>query len=60
MSHAQTYPDVSDIWERKAKGRTARAALGFAEKLAILEEMKRASTTFALSSLVLRFGSENA
>jgi len=34
------YPDVSDILAHKAAGRRQRAALTFAEKLAILDALK--------------------
>jgi hypothetical protein len=34
------YPDISDILAQKAAGRRQRAALSFAEKLAILDALK--------------------
>jgi hypothetical protein len=34
------YPDISDILTIKAVGRRQRAALSFAEKLIILDELK--------------------
>jgi hypothetical protein len=34
------YPDISDILAHKAAGRRQRAALSFAEKLAILDALK--------------------
>jgi hypothetical protein len=34
------YPDISDILARKASGRRQRAALSFAEKLAILDALR--------------------
>jgi hypothetical protein len=34
------YPDISDILANKAAGRRQRAALSFAEKLAILDALK--------------------
>jgi hypothetical protein len=41
MSHADSrYPDISDILARKAEGRRQRAALSFAEKLAILDALR--------------------
>jgi len=41
MSNARShYPDVSGILARKAEGRRQRAALRFAEKLAILDELR--------------------
>ena len=36
----ERYPDISDILARKATGRRQRAALSFAEKLAILDAMR--------------------
>jgi hypothetical protein len=35
------YPDISDILAQKASGRRQRAALSFAEKLAILDALKK-------------------
>ncbi|HEX3675402.1 MAG TPA: hypothetical protein VHU87_14105 [Rhizomicrobium sp.] len=41
MSDARKdYPDISDILARKAEGRRQRALLTFAEKLAVLDEMR--------------------
>lgn len=34
------FPDVSSILARKAEGRRQQAALSFAQKLAIMDEMK--------------------
>ena len=34
------YPDISDIITQKAAGRRQRAAISFAEKLVILDELK--------------------
>ena len=34
------YLDLTDLFARKAKGRGARAALSFAEKLAILDMLR--------------------
>jgi hypothetical protein len=34
------YPDIADILAQKAAGRRQRAALSFAEKLAILDALK--------------------
>ncbi len=35
-----SYPDISDILARKAEGRKELAALSFAQKLEILEQMR--------------------
>jgi hypothetical protein len=35
------YPDISDILARKNRGRRKRAALSFAEKLAVLDALKQ-------------------
>lgn len=35
------YPDISDILARKAKGQRQRAALTFAEKLIVLDALKK-------------------
>ena len=40
MSRAQQYPDISDIFAEKARGRRERASLSFAEKLAILDKLR--------------------
>jgi hypothetical protein len=39
-SNENRYPDISDILALKAEGRKALAALPFARKLEILEEMR--------------------
>ncbi|MFI4988734.1 MAG: hypothetical protein ACHQF3_14995 [Alphaproteobacteria bacterium] len=36
----KTYPDISDVFARKAAGRRESAALSFGEKLDILERMR--------------------
>jgi hypothetical protein len=41
MSRVQQYPDISDILARKARGRRERASLSFAEKLAILDKLRK-------------------
>jgi hypothetical protein len=41
MSRRHQYPDITDILARKAQGRRERASLTFAEKLAILDKLKR-------------------
>jgi len=40
MPSGRTYPDITDILARKARGRRARAALSFAEKLDALERLR--------------------
>src|SRR5262245_23860688 len=40
MSSRQ-YPDITDILARKAQGRRERASLSFAEKLTILDKLKK-------------------
>jgi hypothetical protein len=35
------YPDISDILARKAAGRRQQASLSFAEKLDILDELRK-------------------
>jgi len=40
MEEIAKYPDVGEIFARKARGRRERAALTFAEKLAILDRMR--------------------
>jgi hypothetical protein len=41
MSDARSpYPDISEIIARKKSGRRQRAALSFAEKLAVLDTLK--------------------
>lgn len=40
MSRAQ-YPDITDILAQKARGRRERASLSFAEKLAILDKLRK-------------------
>jgi hypothetical protein len=50
MDHVPArYPDLTDILARKAEGRRQRASLSFAEKLAILDEMKERVAPIALS-----------
>jgi hypothetical protein len=44
MSKA-VYPDISRLLAAKARGRIALAALSFADKLAILDQLKDASRT---------------
>ena len=41
MSRWQQYPDITDVLARKAQGRRERACLTFAEKLAILDKLKK-------------------
>ena len=41
------YPDVSDILERKAEGRTALAKLGFVEKVERIEALRVRLAPFA-------------
>ena len=41
MSKVQQYPDIADILAQKARGRRARASLSFAEKLAILDKLRK-------------------
>lgn len=41
------YPDISDILALKSSGRRQRAALSFAEKLAILDALKERIRPFA-------------
>jgi hypothetical protein len=38
METSAHYPDLTELFERKERGRRARAALSFAEKLEILED----------------------
>jgi hypothetical protein len=40
MKQDSRYPDISDIFARKASGRRQRAGLSFAEKLDILDALK--------------------
>ena len=40
------YPDVSDIFARKAAARKERARLSFAEKIAIIEAMRARAAPF--------------
>jgi hypothetical protein len=40
MKQDSRYPDISDVLARKASGRRQRAALGFAEKLDILDTLR--------------------
>ena len=41
MSKSQQYPDVTDILAQKARGRRERASLSFAQKLAILDKLRK-------------------
>jgi hypothetical protein len=41
MSRSQQYPDITDILAKKAQGRRERASLSFAEKLAILDKLRK-------------------
>jgi hypothetical protein len=41
MDKQGQYPNIADILARKAKGRRERAALSFAEKLDVLDKMRR-------------------
>jgi LTXXQ motif family protein len=41
MSRLQQYPDITDILARKVRGRRQRASLSFAEKLAILDKLRK-------------------
>jgi hypothetical protein len=41
MDRVPKFPDVSDILARKAAGRAQRATLSFAEKLKVLDEMRK-------------------
>jgi len=41
MSRSQQYPDITDILAKKARGRRERASLSFAEKLAILDKLRK-------------------
>jgi hypothetical protein len=41
MSKAPRYPDITDILAEKERGRRERASLSFAEKLAILDKLKK-------------------
>jgi hypothetical protein len=41
MSKSQQYPDVTDILIQKARGRRERASLSFAQKLAILDKLRK-------------------
>ena len=47
MDSQRQYPDIADILSQKAKGRRERASLSFAEKLAILEKLRRDIEPFA-------------
>ncbi len=40
------YPDISDVLERKRRGRRQLADLTFAEKLAILDRLRENELTF--------------
>jgi hypothetical protein len=39
-SQSVVYPDISDVLERKKRGRERLAALSFSEKIRILEAMR--------------------
>jgi hypothetical protein len=39
-SQSAVYPDISDVLERKKRGRERLAALSFSEKIRILEAMR--------------------
>lgn len=55
MSEPAAYPDISDILERKRRGREQLAGLSFAEKLEILEAMReRADAIRRMRSKVAR------
>jgi hypothetical protein len=41
MSRERQYPDITDILLQKAQGRRERASLSFAEKLAVLEKLRK-------------------
>ena len=41
MDTQRQYPDISDILARKARGREERAHLSFAEKLEILDKLRK-------------------
>jgi len=41
MSTPQHYVDITDILAQKARGRQERASLSFAEKLAIVDKLRR-------------------
>jgi hypothetical protein len=41
MNRSQHYPDITDILAQKARGRRERASLSFAEKLAILDKLRK-------------------
>jgi len=41
MSKSQQYPDIADILAQKARGRRERASLSFAQKLAILDKLRK-------------------
>jgi hypothetical protein len=49
MTVKPSYPDLSELFAKKAKGRAALAALSFVEKLAILDELKEASNLLSAS-----------
>jgi hypothetical protein len=46
MGRTRQYPDVDEIFVRKARGRRERAALTFAEKLTILDQMRDDARSF--------------
>jgi hypothetical protein len=41
MNKPHEYPDITDIFVQKAKGRRQRASLSFVEKLVILEKLRK-------------------
>ena len=41
MNRSQQYPNITDILAQKARGRRERASLSFAEKLAILDRLRK-------------------
>jgi hypothetical protein len=43
---SKTYPDISDVLQRKAEGRRGLAALSFGEKIAKLEAMRERAEVF--------------
>lgn len=51
MADKPSYPDISDLWAKKARGRADLAALSFAQKLAILDQLKEASKQIAARPL---------
>jgi hypothetical protein len=41
MNKPHEYPDITDIFVQKARGRRERASLSFVEKLVILEKLRK-------------------